>query len=186
MDIPTREPDCIVRGDTAKWIVDPGSDYPPGTWSLQFAFVTASTRVLKSGADNGDGRFLMHLTPADSLLLATPGLWFYQAKVTDGTDEYTIRKGRLEVIQEFESQASGFDARSHWKKVLDALESVLQGKASKDVLSYSIATRSLAKASWDELRSAYEWYAAKYQAELEKERIAQGRGGRRGRVLVRF
>ena len=71
---------------------------------------------------------------------------------------------------------SGYDNRSHVKKVLDALEATLENKASQDQLSYSIAGRSLSRLSPTELIQWRDRYREEYNREVQAERIAQGLG----------
>ena len=66
------------------------------------------------------------------------------------------------------------------KRCLDAIEAVLEGKASEDVANYSIQNRSLSKFSHDELLAA----RAKYKAEWIGEEVLAGRRSRK--VTVQF
>lgn len=69
---------------------------------------------------------------------------------------------------------TGNDEQSHVKKVLDALEAVIEGKASKDQLSYSIQGRSLSRMSWTEILMVYDKYKALYFREKQAARIKKG------------
>ena len=75
--------------------------------------------------------------------------------------------------------------KDHLVKVLAALEALLEGKASSDVSSYSIAGRALTKLSISELLV----WRDKYKAELTQleraERLAAGLG-HTGTIQVRF
>lgn len=106
------------------------------------------------------------------------------ARVTDGTTVTTIDDGTTEILADLITDAAA-DQRSHAKIMLDALEAVLQGKASKDVSSYSIAGRALTKLTPDELELWRDKYRAEYAAERRKERIKDGRGSG-ATVKVRF
>ena len=54
--------------------------------------------------------------------------------------------------------------------MLDLIESLLEGKATKDVSSYSIAGRSLNKMGVSELLEWRNYYKAEYNRELAKQR----------------
>lgn len=71
--------------------------------------------------------------------------------------------------------------KEHIEKVLVALESLLEGKATSDVASYSIAGRSLSRLSISELLM----WRDKYRAELIKLNRAEGLN-QTGTIQVRF
>ena len=60
--------------------------------------------------------------------------------------------------------------------MIDKIESLLEGKADKDVSSYSIAGRSLNKMSVQELLDWRTYYKAEYNREIAKMRNANGDG----------
>ena len=66
--------------------------------------------------------------------------------------------------------AATSDPRTHAKIMLDKIESLLEGRADKDVSSYSIAGRSLNKMSISELLEWRNYYKAEYNRELSKQR----------------
>jgi len=179
--IPTREPIRIMVGQTVKFRKY-YADYDPASWTLKYHLATTDKKLTITGSDNGDGYHLIHATPNESSAF-TPGLWFFQAVVTDGTDEHLVGEGRVDVIPSLEAAVQGYDSRSHVKRVLDALEAMLENKASDDMLSMSIATptgnRSLSSLSPGEVVQWYKTYLAMYQRELRDERLAQGMGNPR-------
>jgi hypothetical protein len=65
------------------------------------------------------------------------------------------------------------------------IEARLAGDTSPDVMSYSIAGRSLSKRSWDELISMRNYWKEEVLTEREAESIASGENNPR-RVGVRF
>jgi hypothetical protein len=69
--------------------------------------------------------------------------------------------------------------------VLDALEAVIEGKATSDQLSYSIAGRSISKMSPAEILQWRDLYKTEYQREMDAEKISQGIESPR-RIGVRF
>jgi hypothetical protein len=181
--IPTSEPLEIISGATVKWTKSL-SDYPADTWTLSYQFVNAAdaqaVTCTASGLDH-----LATITAAQTAAMVA-GDWYWQAKVTDGDEVYAVGQGRVEVKANFAvAGASSLDARSHVKKVLDALEAVLVGKASEDQLSMSIGDRSLSRYSFDELRKMRSAYKSEYAREQRQERIAAGLG-HGGKVRIRF
>ncbi|MEO0797514.1 MAG: hypothetical protein AAFX93_20380 [Verrucomicrobiota bacterium] len=98
----------------------------------------------------------------------------------DNPDErHWIGCGNATVIADSSANTT-FDARSLVKKTLDAIEEVINGKASKDVQEYSIQTGSGARAlkhiPITELLMLRDKYAALYAAE-------QARAGKRRPII---
>ena len=73
----------------------------------------------------------------------------------------------------------GFDGRSHVKIVLDALEAVIQNKATKDHLKVTIGTRTIEQMSPQDIETWRAQYQAEYARELQAERTAKGLGSPR-------
>ena len=66
---------------------------------------------------------------------------------------------------------NGTDPRSHAEIMVDKIETVLQGRADADVLSYSINGRSLSKMPPNELVEWRDYYKREFLMEKRKERI---------------
>ena len=77
------------------------------------------------------------------------------------------------------------DTRSHAKKVLDAINAVIEGTATEEQESYQIKDRSLKRRSVSELLELRSFYKAEYARELAEERIAQGLGNP-NKIRTRF
>lgn len=170
-DIPEKEPLSFIAGDTVSWTKAIDDYLASDSWVLSYHLVMDGDQKTITASQNGSGDdFLAAISAADSANY-TPGIYHYQARVTKGAEAYTVETGSIEVLANFEAQITGFDNRSHVKKTLDALESVILGKASKDQLSYSIAGRSISRLSPSEL---LEWRDA-YQAEHNRNERRAGR-----------
>jgi hypothetical protein len=183
-EIPTYEPEEFTRGDTVKWKINLPDYAPQDGWTLKYSFVTSSGQVDVTGTDNGDGYHLVTIDSTTSQSFSA-GDWSWQAYVEKAGERYTVRRGTLVVKEDFASQTSGYDARTHVKKVLDALEATILGKATSDQLSYTIAGRSLSRMSPSELIHWRDIYRAEYEREKRAERIRRGLG-HKGVVRVRF
>jgi hypothetical protein len=185
--IPTTEPTTITRGDTVTWTISLPDYLPADGWTLKYAFVSADDQVLVTATDNGDGTYLVTISASSSQAFEE-GVYHWQGWVETGEGEtlesYTVSRGQVEVRERFEDQTSGYDARSFAKKTLDAIEAVLEDRATEKDLSYSIAGRSLSKMTLRELQDAREYWLARYKEEVRTEE--QDRGTRSDKVLVRF
>jgi len=119
----------------------PDADYNPSNgYAATCYLVNASARYVVSGEVN-DEDFDFH---ADASTTGgwTPGTYAYAIQVSKSTDVYTLERGTVKVKAGFGSAA---DKRSEARKVLEAIDSLLAGKASADAASYSIAGRSLSR-----------------------------------------
>jgi hypothetical protein len=175
-------PDDFRIGDTLTWTANI-TGYPPATWTAIYHFVKGGDQQTVTASElNGT-----HLFTINSDLGFTAGVYSWSLSVTDGTDRHTLRRGRINALVDYgaEINEEGYDDRSHVKIVLDALQAMIEGKASKDQASYSIAGRSLARMDVTVLREWRDDYRAQYSAEIKKERIARGLG-HSGKVKVRF
>jgi len=180
-DIPTIEPGTLTAGDRWRWKRQL-SDYPAGTWTLKYALRNAGSRIdLTATADGTD-----HLIDVSAATTATydPGDYDWIAYVSDGTSRYTVARGRLTVKPDL-AAADLYDSRSHARKVLEAVEAVLEKRATKDQASYSINGRSLARTPIADLLVLRDRYRAEVRREEAAERIAKGLSSGT-KVLVRF
>lgn len=183
----TREPEEIIAGDRVAWKrSDLNSDYSNALYTLSYQLrlegegttgytITASA----SGTD-----YIIEVTSATTATY-TPGRYQWQAYITRNSDSarVTLETGSLEVVANRSQSTS--DPRSHAKVVLDAIEAVLESRATKDQMSYTIAGRSLSRMPVTDLLTFRDRYKAEYQRELDAERIRKGLGSKR-RLLVRI
>ncbi len=97
---------------------------------------------------------------------AAAGTYAYSIKAKRIADNATrtVESGNVIVLADPATQ----DTRSHSEKVLEAIEALIEGRATKDVASYSIAGRSLTRLSPDEL---VKWRAV-YRREVAVQRAA--------------
>ena len=184
MQIPTREPSAFIAGDTVKWLKDLPDYLPSDGWVLSYTLVMDGDKQTVTATDNSDGRHLVVIGAAASVLYVS-GIYSWQASVTKNDERYTVAGGVIEVQSNFAGAADGFDDRSHVKKVLDALEAMLLGKASRDQMSVSVNGRSVSSMSVPDLLMWRDKYKAEYAREIAAKDIANGVGGQK-KILVRF
>lgn len=192
------EPAILNAGDTLLWV---------RTWQetsyVDYLGVTqyckASEWTLKYYVKNATGAFTITASAYETdnyrVLVApatsagyTPGTYTWVAYVEKGTGEsferHRVDSGTFTVQANF-ATLTNYDARTHVKRVLDAIEAVIENRASAADLEYSVAGRSLKKMTHAELLALRDRYKAEYAAELAAERIADGLASGR-RILVRF
>jgi len=182
--VPTSIPERLVAGDTWTW-KDSFSDFPNSSWTLTTEVVGSSTDLGTFTASASGSQFLTTVAPATTASWAA-GDYSYQQIITNDTtgERHVVAEGWLTVVADL-ATATSHDGRSHTKIVLDALEATIQGKASKDQLSYSIAGRSLMRMSANELITWEERYRARWAQELAELRRSKGLSGP-SKIRTRF
>lgn len=96
-----------------------------------------------------------------------PMTYWWQCFASKDDEVKLVATGECEVKPNL-TTLTHYDGRSHVKRLLDALENTLLGKASRDQLSYSIAGRSLARMNILELLEWRDKYKAEYTILLRK------------------
>lgn len=172
-------PEKIQAGDSLQF-TDSLTNYPASTWTLTYTLINTTLKVSFSATASGDNHYTN--VPATTSAKWTAGKYRYLATVSDGTDRFTVGSGSVEILADFTKPS---DQRHHVEKVLDAIEAVLEGKATVDQSSYSIAGRSLSRYSPAELLTWRDKYKQELKNIRQAERVASGLGS--GRVVrVRF
>jgi hypothetical protein len=144
--VPSREPDKLSAGTTWTWRRDDLSDYPAnGGWSLSYAFAMLGAQfVVNGGMVVASGASFLVTVPVATTSPIVPGTYTWGARVADGGGNvYEAGRGRLLVLP---SLVAGADPRTHARKVLDAIEAAIEGRASRTDLQYEIGGQRLAAA----------------------------------------
>lgn len=174
MTTPTNEPIELRAGDTWEWRRDDLTEYPATTWSLKYRFKNAAGGFEVTAAADGSA-FAISVAAATTAGYAA-GVYDWYAWVQSGAVQKTVDEGKLTVKPDFRSGAAtaAFDARSHARKTLEAIEAVIEKRATLDQQAYAINGRSLQRtpiADLIKLRSIY-------RLEVKREEAAEaGRNG---------
>ena len=182
--VPTTEPDEFFIGDTVTW-TKTLSDYPASVWTLKYNFVSADAGAANettTAVADGDTHVVTMAKAVTDAFTAGDYKWFSYVEDAGETVRYSVASGSMTVNPD---QSSDTDARSHAKKTLDAICATIEGIATKEQQSYSIAGRSLSRYTPAELYEFKQQYEALYNKELQDENIANG-GGSGRTVKVRF
>ena len=183
--IPTVEPDKIYQGDSVSWEKSL-DDYPASDgWTLRYA-IQGPTNV---GVVNSTPTGADHLISISKSTTAawTAGQYWYQAYVEKASERVTLYKGQFELIKSLDTGISGaYDGKTHYQTVLEALKATLEGKATRDQLSYSIRGRSLSRMSMQEITDAIATYQRLVNKEQRDLKRAQGIAVKSNKVRTRF
>jgi len=172
-------PERFYAGSTLK--VEVGfSDYPATDWTATLKIQSAASREPSSGgvsatANGLDFRFLVAAATTASWT-ADEYRWVVEVSATiDAVVEtYTASTGIIIVEPDFTGAAGNVDFRSHARTVLEAIEAVIENRATQDQASYSIAGRSLSKTAIPDLLLMRERYKALVVEEDRRDRRNRG------------
>lgn len=175
-------PAQITVGESVSWKYGNGTYPASAGWAVTYTLINATARIqMVSVADSDD--HLIEVAAAVSALY-TAGNYDWQMHVANGTERYLLGEGVIEVLADFAAAglSGGYDSRSHVKKVLDALEAAIEGRASKVQMSQSVGGLAIQYMSLAEMITLRDKYRAKYQQEL----VAGGKAVSRSMVRSRF
>jgi hypothetical protein len=179
------EPSQFTIGDTLSFRkILP--DYPPSeAWALSY-----SLRLLETGtaydisATTSGQEFVVNVSKTITIDWSA-GTYAIQGHVTDGTSRFQVYDGFIEALPDVSTIEDSVDLRSHARKVLENIESVLEGRATNDVLDSHIGETSFRRLTPQQLMDMRNKYLIELQKEEAIAKVKQGkRSGRRH--LVRF
>lgn len=112
-----------------------------------------------------DGDTFTFSAPAATTAAWTPGDYVWTIRATNGGDVVEIGSGRTAITPDLAQQAAGFDARSEYRKALDAIEAVLAKRATLDQERYRINNRELYRTPISDLLKLRAFYQQKVNEE---------------------
>ena len=177
---PYDEPARIVAGDTAAWLKSLG-DYPAGEgWVLTYTMVNSAQRYTFAATALGDDYQVSVAATTTAGWVAGAYLWRAQVSLVD--DVFTVGEGRITVAAAFTTAA---DSRSQARRMLEAVDAALEGRASSSVAEYTIGGRSMKNMAVPELMQLRDRLRFDVKREDDADRAAAGLPPT-GRIAVRF
>jgi hypothetical protein len=173
LDVPTYEPTSITAGETLKWTKDLG-DYPASDYTLKYYFRGGGAGFDATANANGDTHEIEVAATTTAPLAA--GTLYWQAWVEKDDEKYVVDAGQVEVKPGLAALAAAetHDGRSKAKVILDAIDDMVEGKATRDQQEYTIGNRMLKRIPIPDLILLREKYAQIYARERRTERLKQG------------
>lgn len=171
MTTPTNESLQLRAGDTWQWRREDLSDYPAGTWTLTYYFKSAAANF--SVAATADGTNYAVTVAKATTAARTAGRYKWIAVVDNGTERHQVDQGELIVQPDF-AASGNLDDRSHARKMLDAIEALLEGRATKDQQSMTIGDVSITRMPLDQLLAARDKYRTEVATQRRAERARAG------------
>lgn len=182
------EPTAVVIGTLVQWKRADLSDvYAPASYDLIYNIRLkngAGVDKVVTAATASDGSFIASLTSAITSGMVA-GDYAWQAFIVRKSDSAKIAVGTGAIKFSANLDQNGADIRTHAAIMVEKIQSLLEGRADKDVSSYSIQGRSLAKMSIVDLMTWRDYYRKEVAKEKQDAAIASGKASG-ATVKVRF
>lgn len=154
-------PQTLLAGDTFKFTYDasPYSSADGYGLSLKLTGPSGTPQKYSYNANANTAsstKFDLRVAPSDTANLIV-GLYSYSVVASDGTDEFTVESSTLKVEARADVSVDT-DLRGHNQKVLDAICAVIEGRATQDQQSYTIAGRTLTRTPLKDLIELKKYY----------------------------
>lgn len=182
---PNAEPLRVAAGDSIKFTRTIPAYKASQGWSLKYSMrgVVGSAIDFTSTASGDD-----HLVQVDAGTTSgwPPGKYFTQGRaIGPGGETHLIFYGEIQVFPDLAIQPKEFDGRSHARICLDAIEAVLQQRATDDILGIKIEGTEIGRLSVPQLLLFRDRYKQEVKSQEEQARNMAGKATGRN-ILVRF
>jgi hypothetical protein len=184
---PDGVPAKLVAGNRWAWTASAlTADYPTASYTLKYRLSLQSEGggVVTIAAGKVSSAHVVEVGSTTSKTYQ-PGDYFWQAIIIRDSDdeEVTVDSGMTHVAPNFGDEPG--DTRSHTYKVLMAIRACIEGSATREDESYTIAGRSLARRSLKDLMELEQSYMKRYQQEQDQLARDAGKSVSR-RVLIKM
>lgn len=172
-----REPDQLIKGNRWLWVRDNlADDYPVADYSLTYEFnlIDGSTAAnFTITATEANDKYYIEVGSSTTASYTSGNYrWFAFITRTSDSERVKVDEGYAEVVEDYATTTA--DVRSHVKKTLDAIEAVIENRATIDQQSMSIAGRSLSRMNVTDLLEWRDKYRSEYLREVKKARLQSG------------
>jgi hypothetical protein len=185
--VPEIEPERVAAGDRLQWTRKDLSDFPATSWTLTYYLRSDQPLGQIDIVATADGtNFSVDVSPTASAEYPA-GKYYWTAFVSKSGDRKLVAHGQLEVLRNPTDVTTPVDGRSHARKVLDAINAVVENRATTDQQSYVFQAvgRSVTRMPIADLLKFRDYYAGLVRAEDEALAVSRGQGTGRN-ILVRF
>lgn len=172
---PTEEPDELNAGDRWTWKRDDLGDYGSGyTLSYELTLYTGAAPITLTASLSGS-EYLIEIAAATTAGYSA-GTYQWVALITRDSDSERVEIARGVLVVNPDPATSAADPRTTARKTLDAIEAVIEGRASKDQESYTIGNRSLNRMAIEDLLRLRDAYRREVKREEQADKLKNGIG----------
>jgi hypothetical protein len=175
----------IIAGDTLQFTTSV-EGYPASAgWVLTYRLgpVVSGAAITMTATASGDDYAVSVAASATAAWTAGEYTWY--ATLALGAARYSLAEGRITIKPNPATLTVGTDARSHAKRMLLAVEAVLEGRATKDQQAYTVGDISITRIPVEQLISLRDTYRAELAAQKRTERLRAG-GAVSTKLMVRL
>lgn len=176
MTLPETVPAKFIAGETLKWRKSL-PDYPATEWTLTYQFRSANggaTGQIDATA-TADGTGFVVIVPAATTAELMAGVYYFRAFVAKAGEVFAADQGQTQCEAAFYDGAA-FDGRSQARRILEAIDAMIEGTASINQKRYQINNRELERYELTELIALRTKYAQLIAREQQAERLKAGKG----------
>ena len=158
----------IYAGFKTAWTLK-SSEYPASEYIIKYTLkkLGSAPITLIGTADGNDHLFVISSTASADY---EAGTYYYQCYVEDsGGELFPISTGKTEVKATLLGQSDAFDPRTHAQKCLEAIEAVIEGRATSNQSSVKVGTKELRYYSFTELLGLRAYYINEVESESGEE-----------------
>lgn len=170
----TGVPSSITAGDTVKWSKSFSDFLASDGWIITYYFANTSESFSVAGTAYQTNDHLFNLAGSDTENL-TAGTFNYEAYAAKGSERSRVECGTLELEANF-ATGNPVDDRTQVKRTLDAINALLENKASADQQEVEVLGKKLKKMDIAELLKWQSKYEGMYRTEQAACNIEKGLG----------
>lgn len=112
------------------------------------------------------------------------GDYWYSLRATNGDDAAELVSGQITIMPDLAAATDGYDGKTHARRTLDAIEAVIEKRASMDQERYRINNRELYRTPIADLLKLRDLYRLEVAREDQAQR-GKNPFGRKVRVSLR-
>lgn len=165
--------DTLIVGDTLDFLTTV-EDYPPADgWTLKYRLVprVSGTAITITAATEGTD-YRVQESPTTTAAW-TAGEYTWNSWVEKSGARYTVDQGLI-TLEVNPATITAHDGRSHARKVLDAIDAVIESRATLDQMEYAINGRSLKRTPIGDLLKLRQHYKTQVDSEVKAAKMAAG------------
>ena len=173
------EPLEITAGDSVSWSLYLADYLPSGGWTLKYALRGPDVIDIDTTPD-GESHKVDVAGSVSKDWAAGNYSWARYVEHTD-TTRVTLATGRIKIHPDLIAAAAGFDGRSHAEKVLEAIERVIEGRATRGDQELQFDGKKIVKMTVSELIQLRQQYRNEVRTERNRQLKKSGRSS--GRII---